>query len=154
MKLEYFWIVSSVAIIVVIAISGCVKEITPKHDQSLSNQIKYDSALCNELANRLDNVARNLSEGEEIIGGVLKTKEFSNRYFGGMIGVEKFVFGGTNMQLEINRIDDGQGPFQVGAFYRFNLSSMKLYDPLSGAYGSPAGFSDKELNKLEEIDCK
>ena len=160
MKRGYFKILSIVTIIMVILISGCVKENTYKQNQSLSkqinytNQIKYNNTLCNKLANKLDNVAMNLTKDNEFIGGILISKKYSYSYYGHSIDVEDLVFEGINNQLKIKRINDGQESFQIGMFYKFNLSSIKSYNPLSGKYGSPSGFSDKKLNKLEKIDCR
>jgi len=115
-----------------------------------------DLSLCDQLSINLDkNIETNgliNYPNDKIIGGILisaseasifpldqdSKKDMRTLSFRGYEKVAILNFkGGKDMVFN----------YEVGKFYKFNLSNIRLSGALSGT------FLDSDLNKLEEMDC-
>ena len=124
----------------------------------MSNKQKGDS--CEDLAKELD---KRVSQNGEIFGEIIKSR------YGGVVGGTlisssqpfKFYTGDTNTNtytltfkgyskegiLYLRASANKDFSYQIGQFYKINLSEMRFSGMLSGM------FLDPEMNKLQLVAC-
>lgn len=142
-----------VLLITLLLLAGCTKEITKTSNKE----------TCKELADRLDSIIVDINNppgtyrilGTGVVGGVLTKKDFPVFYSGEGVNkvwdlkVHKLTFQGNKKsgELFLYTVEDANLPYEIGKFYKFDLSNIDKFSQRSGS------FVDMELNKLEQLEC-